>query len=314
MSQRIFSSADFKDVPVRRRRGRGAHGAQGAARVGACLVGLVLVLPALFLVMAGGARSYAETVQQGSTQPVPAATVLMAAGLVLVLIVCLSGLFSALGPFFAGVVATACGAAFVADPQLVATVSTHLPAVGATPLMLLVFWCQSGLLLCIGIILLASSLGLVVASRAGAPRRSGRSGARSVVALVVAVVATPAGLALVALGSSGLLTAYGRASGTQAVDAQSLTLLLAGAAALGGVALTTGWSSVGASVAGALALVLGITVVLPVVANGVVTASSRLSGELANGTASVIALGWVAVVGVVLMGAAASASRAHRVH
>jgi hypothetical protein len=90
-------------------------------------------------------------------------------------------------------------------------------------------------------------------------------------------------------------------------------VLLAGAAVLGGVALTTGWSSVGAAVAGVLALLVGLLAVVPSAVQWILdTASARLGEDVASGVTFVVALGFVAVFGVVLVGAAASGARARR--
>jgi hypothetical protein len=269
-----------------------------------------LTAPALLLVMAGGSRAYSETLQRANTQPVPGAILMLAAGLVLVLVVVLTGLFSSLGPFIAGLVATGLGIAFLVNPMLIGTVADPLPPLGVSPVTLLVFWCQSGLLLATGVVLLATALGRLIAARTG---RSARGGARVIVSLVVAIVATPLGLALVAVGSSGLLRASSTAPEATTSEPGTLGLLLAGAAVLGGVALTTGWSSVGAGVAGVLALLVGLLAVVPSAVTGILnTVSAQLGQDVASGVTFVVALGFVAAFGVVLIGAAASAARARR--
>jgi hypothetical protein len=307
MAQRIFSSSDFQNPPA-----RGARSRSGsvAARVISALIGLILTAPALLLVMAGGSRAYSETLQRANTQPVPGAILMLAAGLVLVLVVVLTGLFSSLGPFIAGLVATGLGIAFLVNPMLIGTVADPLPPLGVSPVTLLVFWCQSGLLLATGVVLLATALGRLIAARTG---RSARGGARVIVSLVVAIVATPLGLALVAVGSSGLLRASSTAPEATTSEPGTLGLLLAGAAVLGGVALTTGWSSVGAGVAGVLALLVGLLAVVPSAVTGILnTVSAQLGQDVASGVTFVVALGFVAAFGVVLIGAAASAARARR--
>jgi hypothetical protein len=307
MAQRIFSSSDFQNPPARSARSRSGS---VAARVISALIGLIVTAPALLLVMAGGSRAYSETLQRANTQPVPGAILMLAAGLVLVLVVVLTGLFSSLGPFIAGLVATGLGIAFLVNPMLIGTVADPLPPLGVSPVTLLVFWCQSGLLLATGVVLLATALGRLIAARTG---RSARGGARVIVSLVVAIVATPLGLALVAVGSSGLLRASSTAPEATTSEPGTLGLLLAGAAVLGGVALTTGWSSVGAGVAGALALLVGLLAVVPSAVTGILnTASAQLGQDVASGVTFVVAIGFVAAFGVVLIGAAASAARARR--
>lgn len=312
MSQRIFSASDFQDPPARGgRSGRRSGGGSVAGRVVSALVGLLVTAPALLLVMAGGARSYSETLQRLNTEAVPAAILLLSAGLVLVLIVALTGLLSSLGPFIAGLVATGLGVAFLVSPTLVGTVAGRLPALGASPITLLVFWCQSGLLLATGIVFLGAALGRLIAARTA---RSTRGKARVIVSLVVSLVATPLGVVLVAFGSSGLLRSFSAAPESTTSQPSTLGLLLAGAVVLAGVAVTTGWSSVGASAAGILALLIGFFAVVP---SGIVwifnTATGPLGTDGASGVSSAIALGFVAVAGVVLLGSAASSARARRV-
>jgi uncharacterized membrane protein YidH (DUF202 family) len=307
MAQRIFSSSDFQNPPARGARSRGGS---VASRVISALIGLIVTGPALLLVMAGGSRAYSETLQRANTEPMPGAVLMLAAGLALVLVVVLTGLFSALGPLVAGLVATGLGIAFLVSPDLIETVAEPLPPLGVSPVTLLVFWCQSGLLLATGIVLLATALGRLIAARTG---RGSRGGARAIVSLVVALVATPLGLALVAVGSSGLLRASSTASEATAGEPGTLGVLLAGAAVLGGVALTTGWSSVGAAVAGVLALLVGLLAVVPSAVQWILdTASARLGEDVASGVTFVVALGFVAVFGTVLVGAAASGARARR--
>lgn len=307
MAQRIFSSSDFQSPPARGARSRGGS---VAARVVSALIGLIVTAPAILLVMAGGSRAYSEALQRANTEPVPGAILTLAAGLVLVLVVVLTGLFSSLGAFIGGLVATGLGIAFLVSPTLIGTVADPLPPLGVSPVTLLVFWCQSGLLLVTGVVLLATALGRLISARTG---RSRRKGAKVVVSLVVAIVATPLGLALVAVGSSGLLRASSTAPEAMTSEPGTLGLLLAGAAVLGGVALTTGWSSVGAGVAGVLALLVGLLAVSPSAVVAITnTASAQLPEDLASGVTFVVALGFVAVFGVMLIGASVSTARARR--
>jgi hypothetical protein len=312
MAQRIFSASDFQDPPARGGRTRGGRSGGGsvAGRVVSALVGLIVTAPALLLVMAGGARSYSETLQRLNTEPVAAATLLLSAGLVLVLIVSLTGLFSSLGPFIAGLIATGLGIAFLVNPMLAGTVAVRLPALGVSPMSMLVFWCQSGLLLAIGIVLLGAALGRAIAARAGGPATGA---AKAIVSLVVSVVATPLGIVLIAYGSSGLLRSFGTAAESITPVPNTLGLLLGGAVVLAGVAVTTGWNSVGASVTGILTLLVGLLAVVPSAVMWIfTTASGPLGDDGASGLGSALALGFVAVLGVVLAGAAASGARARR--
>jgi len=308
MSQRIFSASDFQDPPAR---GSRSGGGSVAARVISALVALLVTAPALLLVMAGGARSYSETLQRLNTQPVPAAILLLSAGLVLVLIVSLTGLLSSLGPLIAGLVATGLGIAFLAVPTLSGTVAISLPALGVSPLSLLVFWCQSGLLLATGIVFLGAALGRAIAARTN---RGGRGGAKAVVSLVVGLVATPLGIVLIAFGSSGLLRSFGTAAESTTPVPSTLGLLLAGAIVLAGVALTSGWSSVGVSVAGIVSLLLGLLTVVPSAVVWIfTTVSGPLGSDGASGLSSAVALGFIAVLGIALLGSAASGARARRI-
>ena len=310
MSQRIFSASDFQDPPSRGGRSSGRSGGSVAARIVSALVALVITAPALLLVMAGGARSYTETFRQGTTAPVPAAILLLSAGLVLVLIVSLTGLFSSLGPFVAGLIATGLGIAFLAIPTLSSTIAGSLPAMGGSPLSLLVYWCQSGLLLATGIVFLGASLGRVIAARTD---RGGRGGTKAVVSLLVGLIATPLGLVLIAFGSSGLLRSFGTLAESTVPVPNTLGLLLAGAVVLAGVALTSGWSSVGVSVSGILTLILGLLAAVPSTVVWIyTTASGPLGDDGASGLGSAVALGFIAVVGLVLLGSAASGARARR--
>ncbi|WP_374945798.1 hypothetical protein [Agreia sp.] len=307
MTQRIFSASDFQDPPAR---GRRSGGGSVVGRIVSGLVGLIVTAPALLLVMAGGARSYSETLQRASLEPAAAAILLLSAGLVLVLIVTLSGLFSALGPFVAGAIATGLGVAFLVSPTLVGTVSGALPALGVSPLTLLVFWCQSGLLLATGIVLLGSSLARLIAARTKRVRKG--SGARALVSILVGVVVTPFGIGLVAVGSSGLLEAFSRASGSAPAEPRSLIIVTAGAVVLAGVALTTAWSSIGAAIAGVLVVVFGLLAVFPAAVLWIHRTASALNMQIAEGLSSAVAVGFVAVLGLVLLGAAASSARARR--
>ena len=312
MSQRIFSASDFQDPPARGGRSNGRSGGGSVAgRVVSALVALLITAPALLLVMAGGARSYSETLQRLNTEPVPAAILLLSAGLVLVLIVSLTGLFSSLGPLIAGLVATGLGIAFLAIPTLSSTVAGSLPAMGVSPLSLLVFWCQSGLLLATGIVFLGAALGRVIAARSD---RASRRGAKTVVSLVVGLVATPLGIVLVSFGSTGLLRSFGTAAESTTPVPNTLGLLLAGAVVLAGVALTSGWSSVGVSVAGILSLLLGLLAVVPTAVVWIFnTVSGPLGTDGASGLSSAVALGFIAVLGIVFLGSAASGARARRI-
>ncbi|MDN4641495.1 hypothetical protein QCD70_14665 [Agreia sp. PsM10] len=312
MSQRIFSASDFQDPPARGGRSNGRSGGGSvAARVVSALVALLITAPALLLVMAGGARSYSETLQRLNTEPVPAAILLLSAGLVLVLIVSLTGLFSSLGPLVAGLVATGLGIAFLAIPTLSGTLAGSLPAMGVSPLSLLVFWCQSGLLLATGIVFLGAALGRAIAART---HGGGRGGVKAVVSLVVGLVATPLGIVLVAFGSAGLLRSFGTAAESTTPVPSTLGLLLAGAVVLAGVALTSGWSSIGVSVAGILSLLLGLLAVVPsAVVRIFTTASGPLGSDGASGLGSAVALGFIAVLGIVFLGSAASGARARRI-
>jgi len=312
MSQRIFSASDFQDPPARGGRSNGRSGGGSVAgRVVSALVALLITAPALLLVMAGGARSYSETLQRLNTEPVPAAILLLSAGLVLVLIVSLTGLFSSLGPLIAGLVATGLGIAFLAIPTLSSTVAGSLPAMGVSPLSLLVFWCQSGLLLATGIVFLGAALGRAIAART---RSGGRGGVKAVVSLVVGLLATPLGIVLVAFGSSGLLRSFGTVAESTSPVPSTLGLLLAGAVVLAGVALTSGWSSVGVSVAGILSLLLGLLAVVPAAVVWIfTTASGPLGSDGASGLGSAVALGFIAVLGIEFLGSAASGARARRI-
>lgn len=312
MSQRIFSASDFQDPPARGGRSNGRSGGGSVAgRIVSALVALLITAPALLLVMAGGARSYSETLQRLNTELVPAAILLLSAGLVLVLIVSLTGLFSSLGPLVAGLVATGLGIAFLAIPTLSTSVAVSLPAMGVSPLSLLVFWCQSGLLLATGIVFLGAALGRVIAARSD---RASRRGAKTVVSLVVGLVATPLGIVLVSFGSTGLLRSFGTAAESTAPVSNTLGLLLAGAVVLAGVALTSGWSSVGVSVAGILSLLLGLLAVVPTAVVWIfTTASGPLGTDGASGLSSAVALGFIAVLGIVFLGSAASGARARRI-
>jgi len=312
MSQRIFSASDFQDPPARGGRSNGRSGGGSVAgRVVSALVALLITAPALLLVMAGGARSYSETLQRLNTEPVPAAILLLSAGLVLVLIVSLTGLFSSLGPLIAGLVATGLGIAFLAIPTLSSTVAGSLPAMGVSPLSLLVFWCQSGLLLATGIVFLGAALGRAIAART---RSGGGGGVKAVVSLVVGLVATPLGIVLVAFGSSGLLRSFGTVAESTSPVPSTLGLLLAGAVVLAGVALTSGWSSVGVSVAGILSLLLGLLAVVPAAVVWIfTTASGPLGSDGASGLGSAVALGFIAVLGIEFLGSAASGARARRI-
>jgi hypothetical protein len=312
MAQRIFSASDFQDPPARggRARSGGSRGGSAAGRIVGALVGLLLTAPALLLVMAGGARSYSESLQRLNTQPVVAAILLLAAGLILVLVVALSGVFSSLGPLMAGLVATGLGVAFLANPMLAGTVAVRLPAMGGSPMSLLVFWCQSGLLLATGIVFLGAALGRLIAARAG---RGTGARAKLVVSLIASLVATPVGVVLVGYGSSGLLRFYGTAAESTTPVPSTLGLLLGGAVVLAGVAVSTGWSSVGAVVAGILTLVVGLLAVLPPAVIWISSTTSGLLGEDgASGVTSAVALGFIAVLGVVILGSAASSARARR--
>lgn len=312
MSQRIFSASDFQDPPARGgRSGRRSGGGSVAGRIVSALVALIVTGPAILLVMAGGARSYSETLQRLNTEPVPAAILLLSAGLVLVLIVSLTGLFSSLGPFVAGLIATGLGIAFLVNPALAGTVAVSLPALGVSPMSMLVFWCQSGLLLAAGIVLLGAALGRSIAARTGG---GAKGAAKAIVALVVSLIATPLGIVLIAFGSSGLLRSFGTAAESTTPVPSTLGLLLGGAVVLAGVAVTTGWSSVGAAVAGILTLLVGLLAVVPSAVVWIFTTAARPLGEDgASGLGSAVALGFVAVLGVVLIGAAASGARARRV-
>ena len=312
MSQRIFSASDFQDPPARGGRSNGRSGGGSVAgRIVSALVALLITAPALLLVMAGGARSYSETLQRLNTEPVPAAIVLLSAGLVLVLIVSLTGLFSSLGPLVAGLVATGLGIAFLTIPTLSTSVAVSLPAMGVSPLSLLVFWCQSGLLLATGIVFLGAALGRVIAARSDRPSRRG---AKAVVSLVVGLVATPLGIVLVSFGSSGLLRSFGTAAESTTPVPNTLGLLLAGAVVLAGVALTSGWSSVGVSVAGILSLLLGLLALVPTAVLWIfTTVSGPLGTDGASGLSSAVALGFIAMLGIVFLGSAASGARARRI-
>lgn len=312
MSQRIFSASDFQDPPARGGRSNGRSGGGSVAgRIVSALVALLITAPALLLVMAGGARSYSETLQRLNTELVPAAILLLSAGLVLVLIVSLTGLFSSLGPLVAGLVATGLGIAFLAIPTLSTSVAVSLPAMGVSPLSLLVFWCQSGLLLATGIVFLGAALGRVIAARSD---RASRRGAKTVVSLVVGLVATPLGIVLVSFGSTGLLRSFGTAAESTTPVPNTLGLLLAGAVVLAGVALTSGWSSVGVSVAGILSLLLGLLAVVPTAVVWIfTTVSGPLGTDGASGLSSAVALGFIAVLGIVFLGSAASGARARRI-
>jgi hypothetical protein len=308
MSQRIFSASDFQDPPAR---GRGSRSGAGSvvARIVAALIGLIVTAPALLLVMVGGSRAYAQTLVQARTEPAVDAILLAGAGLVLVMVVVLSGLLSALGPLLAGAVATGMAVAFLADPGLLLSASRSIPWLGADSSITITFWWQSGLLLVVGVVLLASSLARAIAARS---RANGRGVARAVTSIIVAVVASTGGLALVVSGASALLRVAGTVAGAGSIDVPSLLMLVAGAVVLGGVALTTAWSSVGAAIAGSVLLVVGAAGFLPVVVLGVFDVFGWASSDVAGTASTVLAVGFVAVVGVLLLGAAASTARARR--
>jgi hypothetical protein len=304
MSQRIFSASDFQESP-----GRGSRsGGSVVGRVVSSLIGLIVTVPALLLVIAGGGRAYQQLFQQARTDADVGAILLAVAGLVLLIVVVLSGLLSAGGPLVGGIIVTAAGVAFLVDPSLVEQAARVLPGFGRTGVITLSLWCQSGLLLGVGIMLLASALARVIASRSGATRSRGL---RAVVSVIAAVVATTGGLALLVVGSTALLRSAG-SYGARALDVPSLLILLAGCLVLGGVALTAAWSSAGSAIVGTILLLAGLAGFLPAVSTGVFRAVAPLSSDAAAGASNIFALGFVAVLGVTLLGAAASAARARR--
>jgi hypothetical protein len=304
MSQRIFSASDFQEAP-----GRGSSsGGSVVGRVVGSLIGLIVTVPALLLVIAGGGRAYQQLLQEARTDADVGAILLVVGGLVLLIVVVLSGLLSAAGPLVGGIVATAAGVAFLLDPSLIASAARVLPGFGPTAAPTLGLWGQSGLLLAVGILLLASALARVIASRSGAARSRG---ARTVASIIVAVVATVAGLALLVAGSSQLLLSAG-SYGDRSPGVASLLILLGACLVLGGVALTAAWSSAGSAIVGAILLLAGLAGLLPAVSTGVFRAVAPLSSDAAAGASNIFALGFVAVLGVVLIGVAASASRARR--
>jgi hypothetical protein len=304
MSQRIFSASDFQESP-----GRGSRsGGSVVGRVVSSLIGLIVTVPALLLVIAGGGRAYQQLFQQARTDADVGAILLAVAGLVLLIVVVLSGLLSAAGPLVGGIIVTAAGVAFLVDPGLVEQAARVLPGFGRTGVITLSLWCQSGLLLGVGIMLLVSALARVIASRSGATRSRGL---RAVVSVIAAVVATTGGLALLVVGSTALLRSAG-SYGARALDVPSLLILLAGCLVLGGVALTAAWSSAGSAIVGTILLLAGLAGFLPAVSTGVFRAVAPLSSDAAAGASNIFALAFVAVLGVVLIGAAASAARARR--
>ena len=305
MSQRIFSASDFQESPAR---GSRSGGGSVAARVISAVIGLIVTVPALLLVIAGGGRAYQETVLQARTEPDIGSILVAVAGLVLLIVVVLSGLLSAAGPLIGGILVTASSVAFLLDPMLALSSAQVLPGFGPTAVVTLTLWSQSGFLLAVGVVLLASALARVIASRSGAARRRG---ARAVVSLVVAVVATTGGLALLVVGSTELLRSAG-AFGGRSLDVASLVILLAGCLVLGGVALTAAWSSVGTAVVGVILLVAGVAGFLPAVSTFVFRALTWVSTDASAGASTMFAVGVIAVLGVTLIGAAASSARARR--
>lgn len=304
MSQRIFSASDFQESPGRGRRSGGSI----VGRVVGSLIGLIVTVPALLLVIAGGGRAYQQLLQQARTDADVGAILLAVAGLVLLAIVVLSGLLSAGGPLVGGVILTVAGVAFLLDPSFAGQAAQLLPGFGRAGLITLSLWCQSGLLLAVGTTLLASALARVIASRSGAARSRG---ARAVVSIIVAVVATTGGLALLVVGSNALLRSAG-SFGARSLDVPSLLILLGACLVLGGVALTAAWSSTGTAIVGAILLLAGLAGFLPAVSTGVFRGVAPLSSDAAAGASNIFALGFVAALGVVLIGAAASAARARR--
>ncbi|SMQ68423.1 hypothetical protein [Agreia sp. VKM Ac-1783] len=305
MSQRIFSASDFQESPGRRSRSGGSV----VGRIVSSLIGLILTMPALFLVISGGGRGYSQTLMEKNAELDIGAILLALVGLMLLLVVVLTGLFSAAGLLVGGVLTTAAGAAFVIDPGVARWVAEFVPGFGPAAPLTLGVWGQSGLLLVVGIVLLASSLARVVAARSGGTRSRG---ARTLISIIVAVIATVGGLALVIVGSTALLRAVGSYGGNGSIDIGSLLILLAGAVVLGVVALTSAWSSVGAMIVGAVLLVAGVAGFLPAISRGVFQAVAPLSSDGAAGASNVFAIGVVAVLGVALVGAAASCARARR--
>jgi hypothetical protein len=306
MAQRIFSSSDFQSPPARGARSRGGS---VASRLISALVGLVVTAPALLLVMVGGTRAYSETLVQAKSEPAIGAVLLAVAGLVLLVVVVLSGLLSAAGPFVAGLVATGAAIGFLVAPGSMVSTTQALTGLGADSVTLVTLWCRSGLLLVVGVTLLASALARIIAARSRSTR--GR-GARTLVSIIVALVATAGGVALVVVGSAALLRTATTPDGDGALDVPSLLILLAGAVVLSGVVLTSAWSSAGTAIMGALLLLLGLAGFLPAVVLWVFRTLTPLSSEVSGGASTVVAVGFVAVVGVVLIGAAASAARARR--
>ena len=305
MSQRIFSASDFQEPSVR---GSRSGGGSVVARVVSSLIGLILTVPALLMVIAGGGRAYQQILQEARTDSDIGAILLAVAGLVLLIVVVLSGLLSAAGPLVGGVIVTAAGLAFLLDPSLVEQASRALPGFGRTGVITLSLWCQSGLLLAVGVTLLASALARVIASRSGAARSRG---VRAVVSIIVAVVATMGGLALLVVGSTALLRSAG-SYGARSLDTPSLLILLGGCLVLGGVALTAAWSSVGTAIIGTIVLLAGLAGFLPAVSTAAFRAVAPLSSDAAGGASSVLTIGFVAAMGVTLIGVAASCARARR--
>jgi hypothetical protein len=305
MSQRIFSASDFQEPPGRRPRSGGSV----VGRIVSSLIGLILTMPALFLVISGGGRGYSQSLMEKNAELDIGAILLALVGLMLLLVVVLTGLFSAAGLLVGGILATAAGVAFVIDPGVARWVAEFVPGFGPAAPLTLGVWGQSGLLLVVGIVLLASSLARVVAARSGGTRSRG---ARTLISVIVSVIATVGGLALVIVGSTALLRAVGSYGGNESIDVGSLLILLAGAVVLGVVALTSAWSSVGAMIVGAILLVAGVVGFLPAISRGVFQAVAPLSSDGAAGASNVLAIGVVAVLGAVLIGAAASGARARR--
>ncbi|SKB02843.1 hypothetical protein SAMN06295879_3609 [Agreia bicolorata] len=306
MSQRIFSASDFQEPPAR---GSRSGGGSVVARVVSSLIGLIITVPALFFVISGGGRSYSQTLVQARTEPDLGAILLALAGLVLFVVVVLSGLLSAAGQLIGGIIVTVTGAAFVIDPGVASWVSQFVPGFGRAAPATLGLWAQSGLLLVVGVVLLASALARVIAARSGAARSRG---ARALVSFIVAVVATAGGLALVSVGSTALQRAAGSYGGSQSIDVGSLLILLAGSVVLGGVVLTSAWSSVGSMIIGTLILLVGVAGLLPVVLIGISRSLGQVSTDVAIGASTLVAIGFAAVLGVAMIGAAASSARARR--
>jgi hypothetical protein len=306
MAQRIFSSSDFQDPP---RRGGRSGGGSAAARVSSALIGLIVTAPALLLVMVGGSRAYTETLVKATSEIAIGAVLAAAAGLVLLLVVVMSGLLSAAGPFVAGIITTGAAVGYLVAPDAMTNATRVIPGLGAESISMATLWCRSGLLLVVGVVLLASAFARVVAARSRATR--GR-GARGLVSIIVAVVAGAGGIALVVVGSSALLARATSFDAAAPVDAPSLLILLAGALVLGGVALTSAWSSAGTAIIGGLLLLFGLAGFLPAVVLWVFRVLTPLSSEISGGASTLVAVGFVAVLGVVLIGAAASAARARR--